>query len=283
MNLLQLEYFHTVAVCEHMTRAARQLHISQPTLSQVIARLEDELGVRLFDRKGRHIQLNEHGKLLLERTNYILKYIDETKKELMKDSVREDPNIYIRMYVGHYLFADIFTQFQTLHPFVRFHLLFEDNDAIDALSIQYVGTLANTFNGCYLLDDEIVLLTSEKADLAGKRSIDLMELKDRNFIANETGFLKEITQPYCEKAGFLPHFSYMVKGNREMTALIRLNYGIACWPSKCLSELELDGISILKIRRPLCIRSLCIAYPKKRPLTDMEQKFTEFASEYFQE
>ena len=44
---------------------------------------------------------------------------DETKKELMKDSVKEDPNIYIRMYVGHYLFADVFTQFQTLYPFVR--------------------------------------------------------------------------------------------------------------------------------------------------------------------
>lgn len=51
MELTQLNYFQTLARMEHMTRAARALYITQPSLSQAIARLEAELGVPLFDRQ----------------------------------------------------------------------------------------------------------------------------------------------------------------------------------------------------------------------------------------
>ena len=51
MELLQLKYFQTVARLEHMTKAAEELHIAQPSLSKTIARLEKDLGVPLFDAK----------------------------------------------------------------------------------------------------------------------------------------------------------------------------------------------------------------------------------------
>lgn len=62
MELLQIQYFCTVARLNHMTRAAEELHLSQPTLTASIQRLEKELGVRLFDRSGRNIYLNEYGR-----------------------------------------------------------------------------------------------------------------------------------------------------------------------------------------------------------------------------
>lgn len=62
MELLQLKYFQTVARLEHMTKAAEELHIAQPSLSKTIARLEKDLGVPLFDRQGRQITLNSFGK-----------------------------------------------------------------------------------------------------------------------------------------------------------------------------------------------------------------------------
>lgn len=63
MEWQQLEYFVTVAKLEHMTRAAEALAISQPALSRSISKLEEELGVPLFDRQGRSIMLNRYGEL----------------------------------------------------------------------------------------------------------------------------------------------------------------------------------------------------------------------------
>ena len=68
MEFLQLYYFNLVAKCEHMTSAAAQLHIAQPALTQTIRRLEQELGVPLFDHEGRRIRLNIPNKSFRQRT-----------------------------------------------------------------------------------------------------------------------------------------------------------------------------------------------------------------------
>lgn len=82
MNLSQLYYFQIVAEEEHISRAAEKLHVSQPSLSTTIRRLETELGTPLFDRRGRNIFLNDAGKKLLEHVNFIFSQIDLLNKDL---------------------------------------------------------------------------------------------------------------------------------------------------------------------------------------------------------
>ena len=67
MELLQFRYFLTAAKYQHITKAAEELNIAQPALSQAIKRLEDELGTQLFDRKHNRIILNAYGELLVKR------------------------------------------------------------------------------------------------------------------------------------------------------------------------------------------------------------------------
>ena len=71
MLLSQLNYFQVVAQYQHISKAAEQLHIAQPSLSSTISKLEKELNVSLFDRKGRNIKLNENGAKLLEHSKFI--------------------------------------------------------------------------------------------------------------------------------------------------------------------------------------------------------------------
>ena len=77
MNLNQLEYFRTLAHEEHYTRAAQMLSITQPSLSHAIAQLEQELGTRLFEKKGRNIVLTRYGKIFLPYVEDALKILDE--------------------------------------------------------------------------------------------------------------------------------------------------------------------------------------------------------------
>ena len=77
MNLNQLQYFKILAQEEHYTRAAQMLSITQPSLSHAIAQLEEELGTRLFEKKGRNIVLTRYGKLFLPYVEESLKVLGE--------------------------------------------------------------------------------------------------------------------------------------------------------------------------------------------------------------
>ena len=75
MNLNQLYYFQKVAQLQHYHQAARELNISQPSLSRSISNLEEDLGVQLFKKNGRNIELTKYGKIFLEHVNRILEEV----------------------------------------------------------------------------------------------------------------------------------------------------------------------------------------------------------------
>lgn len=95
MDLLQLKYFKVVAEQEHITKSAKLLMVSQPYLSAIVARLEEEMGGQLFDRDGRNVVLNEYGKILLHHANEALQHLEDAKKEIA--DMRSRDTKYIRL------------------------------------------------------------------------------------------------------------------------------------------------------------------------------------------
>ena len=91
MELLQLRYFLVAAQYQHMTKAAEHLQIAQPALSQAIHRLEAELGVPLFERKNRSIELNDEGKFLQKR---LIPILSSFRKNCEKER-KLPPTLYI--------------------------------------------------------------------------------------------------------------------------------------------------------------------------------------------
>ena len=86
MNILQLRYFTTVAQLENISKAAALLHLSQSSLSKNIARLEEELGLHLFDRNGKKIALNAPGRRVLDCSEKLLRELDLTLKDMQQIS-----------------------------------------------------------------------------------------------------------------------------------------------------------------------------------------------------
>src|SRR6266404_1872914 len=86
MELHQLRYFVAVAECGNVSRAADRCHIAQPSLSQQLRKLEENLGVKLFDRLGRGIAITDAGRALLPRARRVLAEVRETEANLKREA-----------------------------------------------------------------------------------------------------------------------------------------------------------------------------------------------------
>src|SRR6187401_2610741 len=117
MELHQLRYFVAVAETENFTRASERSHVSQPSLSQQILKLESEVGHKLFHRLGRKAVLTEAGAAFLERARRILFEVENASKEL-----GDHPSLGRRITVGAvqtvmpYLLAPLLAQVRDSHP-----------------------------------------------------------------------------------------------------------------------------------------------------------------------
>lgn len=124
MEIRVLRYFLTVVREQSITKAAEVLHITQPTLSRQLAQMEDETGVKLFDRGTRKITLTNEGLLLRRRAEEILQLVDKTEKELLEQEEQVEGKITIGCgeIASVKLLPDIFESFHNKYPRVNFDL-----------------------------------------------------------------------------------------------------------------------------------------------------------------
>ena len=124
MELRVLNYFLVAAREENITRAAEQLHVTQPTLSRQIADLEQELGVKLFTRSNHNIILTEDGMILKRRAQELLALADKTKKDFLYKEENLEGTIAIGSgeFLATRMLSEGIAAFRQKHPLVRYEL-----------------------------------------------------------------------------------------------------------------------------------------------------------------
>ena len=116
MELQQLRYFKEVAETGNLTKASDMLHITPPTLSNSISRLEDELGAQLFDRVRGRLYLNEMGKVFLESSRTILNTLDSGCNNVRNMSILGKKILTVSTAVSSFLLSEIFADYLRSHP-----------------------------------------------------------------------------------------------------------------------------------------------------------------------
>lgn len=132
MDTRVLKYFLTVAQTNNITKAAEQLHITQPTLSRQIMDLETELDIKLFNRENRRLQLTKAGILFQQRATTMLQLLDQTENDLhqQEEALTGEINLGSAVSsVSPYITKLIF-EFQKLYPNVIFNLSDGDGDVL---------------------------------------------------------------------------------------------------------------------------------------------------------
>lgn len=123
MKLIQLRYFQGICRYGSVTKAAKELHISQPSVTSSIQELESELGVNLFHRHGKRLILTQEGEFFLKQAENILERVD-TLEETMKDLGGRNNHIRIGVppMIGTFLFPDMFNEFNKMYPYINLEI-----------------------------------------------------------------------------------------------------------------------------------------------------------------
>ncbi len=251
MELRHLRYFVAVAQEMHFGRAAIRLNISQPPLTQQIHNLEEELGVSLFDRSNRKVQLTAEGELFLKRAESILHQVERATTEVKRSALGEMDTLVIG-YMGSAILREIISNiklFRHNYPSVKLDFVIMRSDEqyealldgkIDAgfvdLSVQ---PMSDRFASHHVDFDLVVherLCVALQLDhhLSKREFIDIAELKNEDFVTLQrhlfpSNYDKVVSQ--CEQAGFSPKITAMSEQTDVLLAYVATGVGIALVPS----------------------------------------------------
>jgi len=299
MNIYQLQYFRTMAKMEHYTKASNILCITQPSLSNSIAALEDELGVTLFEKRGRNVVLTRYGKVFLA---YVENALDEIKTGI--DKVRElSGNFQLPVSIGFiytlsYCFIpSLIAGFKSTdgNATVDFSLLegctlnectpgLVKNLKSDKLDLIFISLLPKDpdIEFIEICDQDLVVITPPSCPLAKQDCVDLKDVVKYQFVhfSGKSGLKHEINRMF-EKINVTPNIVCEVEDHISIAGLVASNVGIAIVPvSPVLSNFN---VKVLPIANPQYSRKIYVGYMKNRELPLPVQKFIDYSRKHSSE
>lgn len=287
MQLIQLKYFCTVARFNNMRRAADELWISQSALSKSITSLEEELGVRLFDRIGRNIQLNEAGKKYYEKVSEMIINFDEINKEV-KDLYDISLNsVTLLMSSSNFISAWIWKEFNKQYPninlFVNSSYSVTTNDIMQN-DFHIFATPFDEDNGekIKLFEEELMIAMGKNHPLANVKSIELRDLKNYLFQSlppNEN--LRKNLINYCNKAGFQPKIAYITEDSFSFFNILSSNHYLTLLPIRSVEQTLKNDIIFKPITDFNCSRNVYLSWDKNRYMSRNAKIFLEFCKNLF--
>jgi len=280
MDIQKLKYFHTTAKLQHVTKAAEILHISQPSLTQAIHSLESELGVPLFQRRGRKVVLTEFGLHLKKRLDILLPEIDHLSTEMaeLKQSVTR--TVKLNILAASTFVINTIMEYKKQNPDVIFE--FEQNE------LKYNCDILITTNGLntdikkdYLQrcvkKENIYLAVPKDSKYAGHTSIELSEVKEESFIMlSSTRLFGVICNKFCSVAGFYPKILFESDSPTAVQNIISMGAGIAFWPEYSWGKLQNKSLTLLPISDPVCQRDLIVELHQRQPRSAYAEDFYNF-------
>jgi DNA-binding transcriptional LysR family regulator len=289
VNLLQLRYFRRIANVQSVTQVAEEYHISQPAISKIIKTLETELGVKLFDREGKFIKLNDNGRIFLRYVDKIFQALDDAKKELNDSTPNSVGVITIYDQTCSTIVPQIIKEFNVEHPNIRFNIfrkqfrnIVQRDEDYDIMLFDSTRNDLSSKNSTPLLTEDLLIGMSKSHFLANRESITLSEVANEKFISlPQHATLRQTTDRYCRIAGFEMNniaecFEWMA-----LRELVRLGVGIAFFPKYSWFSSNETDISFVRISSPKCSRSINMSLNNADYLSRPLSVFKDFLIEYF--
>jgi DNA-binding transcriptional LysR family regulator len=285
MELRHLTYFVAVAERLNFSRAAEELHVAQPAISQQIRALEQELGMQLFDRVGKRVSLTEAGQALLPHARQILAAVEVAQDEVRErgDLLRGTASLGAPPTVSTRLLPDVLTRFKRQYPGLEVTLREAGTESllqlVEAgkldLAIVADDVLPPVVEGQPFLEESYVLAVSAQHPLSRRRTVLMAELSSEAFILFPEGYrLREVTLTACRQAGFEPKVALDGGGIQSALEFVAAGLGVAIMPQLALGRSK--TIRALRVVDQELRRSLGLVWRKGHYLSPAARALREF-------
>lgn len=282
MELLQIKYFRIIAETENISKAAQQLFIAQPSLSQTLKRLEDELGTPLFDRNGKKITLNKAGRIFLCYCNEITSSIENARLELEAYKGSETADVNIRVRSASLLIPDIIKKIREKDSRIMPHIY--QNSCDDADLTIYSDITVHSGSSELLMREPLGIVIPEAHPLANKFEIYRRDLEQCSFISlSKECSLYKIVSHFCENANFQPKISAYVDSPALMRELLKMELGAAFVPEYTWEKLFCGGLIFRHVSDMPMERFVHLAVNEKKFASDAVKRCRDTITEYFAE
>jgi LysR family transcriptional regulator, hydrogen peroxide-inducible genes activator len=282
MELHQLRYFCAVADTGSFSRAAEHSHVSQPSLSQQILKLESELGARLFDRLGRSVRLTEIGKRFLPRARAVLRELESARGDVVesKDSVSGHVTVGVIPTVAPYFLPPVLATFSKRFPESAVTVVEEITPVL--LERLRAGTIdiallalpvrGHEFDARPLLTEPLFAALPKKHSLARRGSVALRDLRKEPFLLLRDGHcFRENAVAACDRARITPQVVFESGQFSSLLALVGVGVGVSLVPAMAVDRRA--QVRFVRISDPVVTRTIGALTLRGRSLSRAHHAF----------
>jgi LysR family transcriptional regulator, hydrogen peroxide-inducible genes activator len=273
MNLRDLRYLIALADLRHFGRAAEACHVSQPTLSTQLRKLEEELGVQLVERAPRHVMLTPVGVDIVARARRVLAEVDQMRETARRTADPEAGSVRLGLFptIGPYLLPHVVPTIRARFPKLELLLVEEKTEtllqmlregrldaAVLALPVHDEGLEVEP-----LFEEPFLLAVPAGHALASRRNLRLDELADQHLLLLEDGHcLRDQALAVCALAGAGEKEGFRATSLETLRQMVAAGVGLTFLPLLAVQPPvpPSDAITLLPFRQPPPSRQLAMAW-----------------------
>jgi LysR family hydrogen peroxide-inducible transcriptional activator len=282
MEFNQLRYVCAIAETGSFSRAAERCHVAQPSLSQQILKLEEDLGAKLFDRLGRSIRLTEAGRAFLPHARSILHQMEaaRTGVEDKRTDARGSVAVGVIPTIAPYLLPRYTASFAKKYPEARLRIVEETTpvliESLRNLSID-LAVLAlplrhKEFELFPLRTEPLFAVLPKDHPRAGQKSIALKDLRGESFVMLRDGHcFRDLSVVACARAHVTPRIVFESGQFSSLLGMVAAGVGVSLVPEMAIDRNA--SCSYARLSDPRAARTIVAAVLRGRSFNRVQQAF----------
>ena len=287
ITIRQLQVFEAVARQLSYTRAAEELHLTQPAVSMQIKQLESSVGLSLFEQLGKRVFMTQAGETMLRHAQTIMRHLGTAREEMAELKGVDSGRLHIAVAsTVNYFATRLLASFTRLHPSVQITLDVTNREALlqkledNQPDIVLMGKPPKglDIDAADFMENPLIMIARPDHSLSKHRSIGLKELTKETFVVRESGSGTRIAmERFFDQKSFAPSATIEMTGNETIKQSVEAGLGLAIVSVHTVElELALERLSRLDVRGMPIMRRWYVGHRRGKRLSPTAQAFRQF-------